>query len=340
LNELSTIHREEAAPGDAPGRVSFIIPIYNEEQSLATLLERLFALLQTLGRPVEIIAINDGSTDGSEELLRAAATANPALKVINFSRNYGQTAALMAGVELASGEIIVSMDADLQNDPDDIPMLLSKLSEGYDVVSGWRKNRNDAAISRNLVSRVANVLISHISGLHLKDYGCTLKAYRRDVIKGVRLYGEMHRFIPIYASWRGAKVTEMPVRHHARKFGHSKYGLERVFKVILDLIVVKFLDRYLVKPIYIFGGFAAFSLAISGASFAFMLYLKFAEHESMIATPLPLLTAMFFLVGWISLLLGLLAEIMVRTYFESQQLAPYLIRSVINFDQSAVKQPE
>jgi glycosyltransferase involved in cell wall biosynthesis len=336
LNKLSAIRREEAAPGEACG-VSFIIPIYNEEQSLATLLERLFALLQTLNHPAEIIAINDGSTDGSEELLRTAAAANSSLKVINFSRNYGQTAALMAGVELASGDIIVSMDADLQNDPDDIPMLLSKLSEGYDVVSGWRKNRNDAAISRNLVSRVANVLISHISGLHLKDYGCTLKAYRRDVIKGVRLYGEMHRFIPIYASWRGAKVTEMPVRHHARKFGHSKYGLERVFKVILDLIVVKFLDRYLVKPIYIFGGFAALSLAISAASFIYMLYLKFVVHWSMIATPLPLLTAMFFLVGSMSLLLGLLAEIMVRTYFESQQLTPYLIRSVINFEQPAVE---
>ena len=321
------IRQEEATES-----VSLIIPVYNEEESLPRLMESVLALVRTLARPVEIIAINDGSTDASADLLKTMAKTNPELKVINFSRNYGQTAALMAGVELASGEIIISMDADLQNDPNDIPMLLAKLGEGYDVVSGWRKDRNDAVISRNLVSRVANFLISHISGLHLKDYGCTLKAYRRDVIKGVRLYGEMHRFIPIYASWRGAKVVEVPVRHHARELGHSKYGLERIFKVILDLMVVKFMERYLVKPIYIFGGFAALSLFASGASFAFMIYLKVFEGTSMIATPLPLLSAMFFLVGAISMLLGFLAEIMVRTYFESQKLAPYLIRNVINLD--------
>lgn len=321
------IRQEEATES-----VSLIIPVYNEEESLPRLMESVLALVRTLARPVEIIVINDGSTDASADLLKTMAKTNPELKVINFSRNYGQTAALMAGVELASGEIIISMDADLQNDPNDIPMLLAKLGEGYDVVSGWRKDRNDAVISRNLVSRVANFLISHISGLHLKDYGCTLKAYRRDVIKGVRLYGEMHRFIPIYASWRGAKVVEVPVRHHARELGHSKYGLERIFKVILDLMVVKFMERYLVKPIYIFGGFAALSLFASGASFAFMIYLKVFEGTSMIATPLPLLSAMFFLVGAISMLLGFLAEIMVRTYFESQKLAPYLIRNVINLD--------
>jgi len=332
LNALMPLRAGGIRQEEATESVSLIIPVYNEEESLPRLMESVLALVRTLARPVEIIVINDGSTDASADLLKTMAKTNPELKVINFSRNYGQTAALMAGVELASGEIIISMDADLQNDPNDIPMLLAKLGEGYDVVSGWRKDRNDAVISRNLVSRVANFLISHISGLHLKDYGCTLKAYRRDVIKGVRLYGEMHRFIPIYASWRGAKVVEVPVRHHARELGHSKYGLERIFKVILDLMVVKFMERYLVKPIYIFGGFAALSLFASGASFAFMIYLKVFEGTSMIATPLPLLSAMFFLVGAISMLLGFLAEIMVRTYFESQKLAPYLIRNVINLD--------
>ena len=332
MNALMPLRAGGIRQEEATESVSLIIPVYNEEESLPRLMESVLALVRTLARPVEIIAINDGSTDASADLLKTMAKTNPELKVINFSRNYGQTAALMAGVELASGEIIISMDADLQNDPNDIPMLLAKLGEGYDVVSGWRKDRNDAVISRNLVSRVANFLISHISGLHLKDYGCTLKAYRRDVIKGVRLYGEMHRFIPIYASWRGAKVVEVPVRHHARELGHSKYGLERIFKVILDLMVVKFMERYLVKPIYIFGGFAALSLFASGASFAFMIYLKVFEGTSMIATPLPLLSAMFFLVGAISMLLGFLAEIMVRTYFESQKLAPYLIRNVINLD--------
>jgi glycosyltransferase involved in cell wall biosynthesis len=337
LNELTAIGVGQVRQEETRVSASFVIPIYNEEESLPKLMERVIALARTLDRPAEIIAINDGSTDGSADLLKGIAKTNPELKIINFSRNYGQTAAIMAGVEFASGEIIISLDADLQNDPDDIPMLLSKLNEGYDVVSGWRKDRKDAVISRKFVSKIANFLISHISGLHLKDYGCTLKAYRREVIKGVRLYGEMHRFIPIYASWRGAKVVEMPVRHHARKFGKSKYGLERVFKVILDLIVVKFLERYLVKPIYVFGSFGAFSLLMSGISGTFMLYLKLFEGTSMIATPLPLLSAMFFLVGAISILMGLLAEIMVRTYFEAQKLSPYCIRNLINFERLSLK---
>jgi len=238
----------------------------------------------------------------------------------------------MAGIDHASGEIIVAIDADLQNDPDDIPALLDKLDEGFDVVSGWRKQRQDAPIRRNLVSRIANLLISRISGVPLNDYGCTLKAYRKDVIKGVRLYGEMHRFIPIYAAWQGAKVTELPVRHHPRQFGKSKYGLERIIKVVLDLMVVKFLDRHFVKPIYIFGGFAVFSFALSGLAAIYMIYLKFAEGLSMILTPLPLLSAMGFLVGVMSLLMGLLAEMLVRIYFEAQNRAPYLVRDLTNFE--------
>ena len=235
----------------SPGRpqLSVITPIYNEEKNIAILVERLVAVLKELGQPFEIVAVNDGSRDGSLTELRKQAALHRELKIVDFRRNYGQTAAIMAGIDHAGGEIIVSIDADLQNDPEDIPRLLAKMAEGFDVVSGWRRDRKDAALRRNFVSRVANRIISRISGVHLHDYGCTLKAYRRDVVKNVRLYGEMHRFIPIYATWMGAKVADIPVRHFARRHGRSNYGLERVVKVILDLIVVKFLDRYMVKPI-------------------------------------------------------------------------------------------
>ena len=247
-------------------------------------------------------------------------------------RNFGQTAALMAGIDHARGDVIVMIDADLQNDPEDIPMLIQKINEGYDVVSGWRKDRKDALLSRNLVSRVANSLISRISGVPLADYGCTLKAYRREILQGVRLYGEMHRFIPIYASWMGAKIAEVPVLHHPRTLGKSKYGLERIFKVVLDLIVVKFLDRHFVKPIYVFGGFGVFSLVLCAISTLWMLYLKLVEGVSMILTPLPLISAMTFLVSCMSILMGLLAEMLVRTYFESQQRTAYAVRALVNFD--------
>ena len=317
--------------------LSVIVPIFNEEGSIDRLLERLFAVLDGLQYRFEIITVNDGSRDTSLALLRAAAEHRPELKIVNFRRNYGQTAAMMAGIDHASGDIIVAIDADLQNDPDDIPALLAKLEEGFDVVSGWRKHRQDAAIRRNFVSRVANSLISRISGVPLSDYGCTLKVYRKEVIKGVRLYGEMHRFIPIYAAWQGAKVTELPVRHYPRQFGQSKYGLERIIKVVLDLMVVKFLDRHFVKPIYIFGGFGMFSFALAGLAGLYMLYLKFFEGLSMIQTPLPLLAAMGFLVGVMSLLMGLLAEMLVRIYFESQNRSPYLVRDLTNFDETETR---
>jgi dolichol-phosphate mannosyltransferase len=318
---------------ESPPHLSVIVPIFNEEGSIDRLLQRLFDVLERLQYRFEIIAVNDGSRDSSLALLRAVAKRRPELKIVNFRRNYGQTAAMMAGIDHASGDIIVAIDADLQNDPDDIPALLAKLEEGFDVVSGWRKHRQDAAIRRNFVSRVANSLISRISGVPLSDYGCTLKVYRKEVIKGVRLYGEMHRFIPIYAAWQGAKVAELPVRHHPRQFGQSKYGLERIFKVVLDLMVVKFLDRHFVKPIYVFGGFAVFSFALAGLAGLYMLYLKFFEGLSMIQTPLPLLSAMGFLVGVMSLLMGLLAEMLVRIYFEAQNRSPYLVRDLTNFHQ-------
>jgi glycosyltransferase involved in cell wall biosynthesis len=312
--------------------VSVVIPVFNEAESLPDLIARLLDVLRRLGRPFEIIAVNDGSSDGSLAVLRHLASQTSELRVIDFRRNYGQTAAMMAGIDHAGGGIIVPIDADLQNDPEDIPALLDKIDQGYDVVSGWRKDRKDAAWRRNLVSRWANRLISQISGVHLNDYGCTLKAYRAEVMRGMRLYGEMHRFIPIYASWMGARVTEIPVRHNPRQFGSSKYGLERVIKVILDLIVVRFLDKYLAKPIYVFGGFGLTSVMISFVTFMLMLYFKIFEQISMISTPLPLLTAMTFLVGIVSILMGLIAEMLVRTYFESQGRSAYLVRELIQFE--------
>lgn len=311
-------------------KLSVVIPIYNEEESIPRLVERLMPPLRGLGVPFEVIAVNDGSKDKSQEQLVVAAETNQEFKVVRFRRNAGQTAAMMAGIDYSTGDVIVTIDADLQNDPDDIPMLLEKLNEGYDVVSGWRRDRKDAAIKRNFVSRVANRLISRISDVQLNDYGCTLKAYRREVLQGMRLYGEMHRFVPIYASWMGARVTEMPVRHHARQFGKSKYGLNRILKVLLDLAVVKFFSHYLVKPIYVFGGVAAAFFLLSGLSLLLMLVLKFGWGTSMIQTPLPVLSGMLFLLSVITLLMGILAEIMVRTYFESQSRLTYQVLDTIN----------
>ncbi|HEV2099376.1 MAG TPA: glycosyltransferase family 2 protein [Stellaceae bacterium] len=312
--------------------VSVVVPIFDEQDNIPLLCAQLVEVLRATGVSFEIIAVNDGSHDASLRQLVVEAAQFPDLRVIDLRRNYGQTAAIMAGIDHSIGEVIITIDADLQNDPEDIPLLLAKLDEGYDVVSGWRKDRRDAPIRRNLLSRVANRLISRISGVRLNDYGCTLKAYRRDVLAGMRLYGEMHRFIPIYASWMGARIAQVPVRHHPRRFGKSKYGLDRLIKVILDLTVVRFLDKYFAKPIYVFGGFGMFSLLMSVAAAVYMFYLKFFENLSMIQTPLPLVVTLTFLVGVISILMGLLAEILVRIYFESQGRAAYSVRDFINFD--------
>ena len=320
-----------AAPAGAPGPyLSVVIPIYNEEANVEPLMERLFEVLPALGVSFEVLAIDDGSQDGTFMLLDREAARRPELKVIRFRRNYGQTAAMMAGIDHASGRILVSLDADLQNDPHDIPKLLAKLDEGYDVVSGWRVERQDAKFRRALVSRLASRLISRLSGVTLNDYGCTLKAYRRDVIKGVRLYGEMHRFIPVYTSWMGARITEVPVRHHPRMRGASRYGLERVGKVMLDLIVVKFLERYFAKPIYVFGGVGLVSLAVSIVALAAAVWLRVGDGVALTGTLLPVLSALFFVLGVSSILMGLLAEMTVRTYFESQQRPAYTVRDSRN----------
>src|SRR5215210_146898 len=238
--------------------LSIVIPIYNEVENIPELHEELQGVLVKLGRPYEILYVDDGSKDGSFNLLRKLSEEHPEVVVIQFRRNFGQTAALAAGLEASQGDVVIFMDGDLQNDPAEIPRLVQTMEEGgFDVVSGWRKNRQDAEISRKLPSRMANWLISRVSGVQLHDYGCTLKAYRRDVLKNVRLYGEMHRFIPAYAAWAGATVTEMPVNHRARKYGTSKYGINRTIKVLLDLLTLKFLSSYSTKPIQLFGGLGA-----------------------------------------------------------------------------------
>ncbi len=302
--------------------ISVVVPVYNEELNIAQLYA---GISNVLTDSAEFIFVDDGSTDGTFARLREIAAQDKRVRLFRFPRNFGQTAALSAGIDHARGTVIVPMDGDLQNDPADIPRLLAKLDEGFDVVSGWRKNRQDS-LRRRLPSAIANSLISWISGVRLHDYGCSLKAYRRDVIKTVRLYGEMHRFVPIYASWQGARVAELPVMHHARTHGKSKYGLERTVKVVLDMIVVKFLASYSTKPIYVFGGFGLLSLFFSFLTFLWMLYYKFSGQKDFVQTPLPLVVVVLFLVGCLSVLLGLVAELTIRTYYESQGKRTYILR--------------
>ncbi len=310
-------------------RLSLVIPCYNEEASLPALLPALDGSLAELGRighVVEVLLVDDGSRDGSAKLLREATAERPWLRVIRLSRNFGQTAAMAAGFAAATGEVIFPLDADLQNDPADVPLLLAKLNEGYDVVSGWRKDRQDKALTRKLPSVIANRLISQMSGVHLHDYGCTLKAYRREILQDVHLYGEMHRFIPIYAAWHGARVTEVPVRHHPRRAGVTKYGLGRIPNVILDLLLVRFLWSYGTKPIHAFGKFGLASISLSLLAFGYAAYLKLAHRADFIQTPLPTLCVTFFLIGCLSILMGFLAEIAMRTYHEAAGSPTYVVR--------------
>ncbi|MBN2124211.1 MAG: glycosyltransferase family 2 protein [Deltaproteobacteria bacterium] len=310
-------------------KLSILLPIHNEEENISALYERLTATLEGLSLPFEIIMVNDGSQDRSEEILDELGQKDARLKVIHFRRNYGQTAAIMAGIDHCSGEVIIPMDGDNQNDPADIPRLLDKIREGYDVVSGWRQHRKDGRFLRILPSRIANWIISWISGVRLHDYGCTMKAYRRDVIKDVRLYGEMHRFIPIYASWQGAGVIEIPVTHHPRRFGRSHYGISRTSRVVLDLLLIRFLDKYSRNPIHLFGGFGLFSFLLGLLCAALMLYYKFWGGKTFVETPLPVLSVFFFMIGFMAILIGFIAEILMRTYYESQRKPPYTIKKTV-----------
>lgn len=308
--------------------VSVVIPVFNEVEALPTLCEGLFAELDELPFESEVVFVNDGSRDGSAQLLNELAQDDARVQVVHLRRNYGQTAAMMAGIQQATGSVIVPMDADGQNDPRDIGRLIDKLGEGFDVVSGWRKHREDKALTRRLPSVVANRLISSVLGVPLHDYGCTMKAYRREVLEDVRLYGEMHRFIPIYAAWEGARVTEMPVSHHPRRFGQSKYGLGRIVRVSLDLMTLVFIDRALDRPMQFFGKIGLASLAASLLVFGWALALRLGG-TSLIQTPLPLLAATLGLSGVLFMLLGIMSEILTRTYFEARGKAPYKIRSVV-----------
>lgn len=311
--------------------ISLVIPCYNEEENLDKLYSEINQIAaQMPDYSFEIIFVDDGSKDKSPQILRELAGQDQRVKTIIFHRNTGQTAAMSCGIKLATGDIIIPMDADLQNDPADIPRFLEKINQGYSCVSGWRKNRKDKLILRKIPSWIANAMISLMTGVHLHDYGCSLKSYRRDIIQDVELYGEMHRFIPAYAAWSGAKVTEIVVNHRPRVAGMSKYGISRVFKVVLDLIVVKFLMKYFNKPMHFFGAVGFTSLALGGIAELAALYLKIFLGISLILTPLPIVGAMFIIVGVQLIMSGLLAEVLMRTYYSSGSKMPYSIKEKIN----------
>ena len=309
---------------------SIVVPIYNEQDNIDDLYLAITNALDDIDTDYEIIMVDDGSNDGSFLALKRIAAEDKRLKVIRFRRNFGQTAAMSAGFDAASGNIIIPMDGDLQNDPADIPCLIAKLNEGYDVVSGWRKERKDTIITRRIPSMLANALISSFTGVHLHDYGCTLKAYRREVLDGINLYGEMHRFVPALSSQVGAKVAELPVNHHPRLHGNSKYGISRTLRVILDLMTVKFLLTYSTKPIQLFGKWGVYTLMAGCGSGAMTIYMKVFEHLSMNRNPLLILTGFLMFMGVQFIVMGLLGELNARTYYEAQGKPIYVVMDRIN----------
>ena len=310
--------------------LSIVVPVYNEEENLPLLHTAVTDVIAPLGLAWELILVDDGSKDRSVAVLEELAGRDPQhVRVIELRRNFGQTAAIAAGIDHSQGEIVVLMDADLQNDPQDVPRMLDLIREGYDVVSGWRKNRQDNYATRTLPSNLANGLISRVTGVHLHDYGCTLKAYRREVITGFKLYGEMHRFIPVYANSVGARLIEIPVNHHPRRFGKAKYGLERTVKVVLDLVTVKFLSSYANKPIYLFGGAGVIMIAASLLAFLLLIIRRIFFDVSVLTSPFFSVALMVSIMGFQSILMGLIAELLVRTYHESQGKPTYTVRKII-----------
>ncbi|MFZ5916304.1 MAG: glycosyltransferase family 2 protein [Chloroflexota bacterium] len=325
-----TTTAKSSAENDRAVALSVILPVYNEEQNLRPLFDRLIQALEAMGRPYEIIAVDDGSADASFAILEQLHSQHPRLRVVRFRRNFGQTAAFAAGFDHARGEVVITIDADLQNDPADIPRLLEKMAEGYDVVSGWRQKRQDRFLDRKLPSLVANWLISAVTGVHLHDYGCSLKAYRRDVIENVQLYGELHRFIPALASWMGIRVAEIPVTHHPRRHGKSKYGLSRTVRVLLDLLTVRFLLSYSARPMQLFGGLGLLSFVLGVIDGLYLSAQKviYGYHYS-IDRPLLTLSVLLMVVGVQLISMGLLAELVVRTYHEASGKPIYAIREII-----------
>jgi len=313
-------------------KLSLVVPVYNEEQNLPLLFDAIHKVMDALDHAWELILVDDGSRDNSRVVLNELVVKDPQhVRVVVFRRNFGQTAAIAAGIDHAKGEVIILLDADMQNDPADIPLLLAKLDEGYDVVSGWRKERKDTYLTRTLPSNAANWLISTVTGVHLHDYGCTLKAYRRDSLTGFRLYGEMHRFIPVFAHAVGARITEIPVHHHERKYGKAKYGLERTIKVVLDLFTVKFLLDYSRKPIYLFGGAGMSLIIVSTLALFALLIRRVFWGVPVLTSPFFLIAVMFVIMGFQSILMGLIAELQVRTYYESQNKQTYTVLKTMGF---------
>jgi glycosyltransferase involved in cell wall biosynthesis len=313
-----------------PPRISIVIPLYNEEESIPALWEGLDKAIANYGKPAEVIIIDDGSKDRSFALLSEIAARDPRFTIIRFRRNFGQTAGFAAGFAQARGDVVITMDADLQNDPMDIPKLMEKVDEGYDIVSGWRKDRQDRFIDRKLPSMMANRLISNVTDVRLHDYGCSLKAYRRDVLQHVHLYGELHRFIPALASQVGATVTEVPVNHRARQYGRSKYGISRTIRVMLDLITVWFLGTYSTRPIHVFGTLGLASAAGGILIGLFLTFLKIFFHENIGNRPLLLLAVLLVVIGVQLITMGLLGEMITRTYYESQNKPIYVVREIVN----------
>ena len=309
--------------------LSVVVPIYNEVESIPSLICAIATSLSATDLTYELICVDDGSKDGSSELLKQQAQARTDLRVVLLRRNYGQTAAMAAGFDCARGRVIVTLDGDLQNDPADIPLLLEKLAEGYDLVSGWRKNRQDAAVTRLLPSKIANWLIGKITGVKLHDYGCSLKAYRKELVADMNLYGELHRFLPALAYIEGARITEMPVRHHARRYGSSKYGLGRTFRVLMDLLTIWFMKKFLTRPMHVFGLLGLISMFLGTLLGSYLTFLKIGLGEEIGNRPLLILAVVLLLTGVQLFSFGLLAELLMRTYHESQGRPIYRVREIV-----------
>lgn len=330
-NKSTLIERVEAFdPNSGLPRISIVIPLYNEEESIPHLYPAIDAAIANCGQPTEVIIVDDGSKDRSFALLREIALKDPRFTVVRLRRNSGQTAAFQAGFDLARGEVVITMDADLQNDPMDIPLLMAKVDEGYDIVSGWRKDRQDRYWDRKLPSMLANRLISNVTDVRLHDYGCSLKAYRRDVLQHVRLYGELHRFIPALASQVGGTVTEVPVNHRARQFGRSKYGISRTVRVMLDLVTVWFLGTFSTRPIHVFGTLGIMSMATGMLFGLYLSFVKLFMGQDIGGRPLLLLAVLLVVIGVQLVTMGLLGEMITRTYYESQGKSIYIVREIVS----------
>jgi glycosyltransferase involved in cell wall biosynthesis len=312
--------------------ISIVVPLYNEEESIELLNSHILSVLDEMEQTAEVIYVDDGSKDGTAVILKRLSLEDDRVRVIRLRRNFGQTAAFSAGFDFAYGEIVVTLDGDLQNDPADIPTLLEKMAEGYDIVSGWRKNRQDTFLTRKIPSKIANKLISKVTGVELHDYGCSLKAYRREVVKNINLYGDMHRFIPALASWMGIEVAEIPVNHSPRKYGKSKYGLGRTIKVVLDLLTVKFLLDFATRPIQIFGLVGLLSLLVGSGIGIYLTIIRLGFGQAIGDRPLLLLSVLLVLVGINLIIMGLLGELVVRTYHEAQGKPIYTIREMFDKD--------